>query len=111
MPHVAKRPSADSRVPDRTTYLVREIQGTRTAKQRFRQGRCHLFLGIALMAWFPLLVLSGEMHGAFPAIGGSVLMFLIGLQQLLKGQDELKLAKRRAQYERCEALVDGKVFD
>ena len=69
MPEAAEPTAAKPHVPARTTFLVREIQGERTAKQRFRRGRFHYWLGIGLMLWFPSLILSGNMMSAFPWIG------------------------------------------
>lgn len=105
-------PSPDPSPPlERSRYQLREIRGGLSARGRFRRGWFHIGLGVFLFSYFPIVALLGGVSDRWTLIAGSIVMILVGMQQASRGIDELKLARRRREYERSKAVLDDGVFD
>ncbi|MDJ0974259.1 MAG: hypothetical protein QNJ98_07355 [Planctomycetota bacterium] len=108
---MAESPSEQHPALERSSFRTREVRTGLSAKARLRRGRFHIALGVFAMAFFPTVALIEPTGDRFTWIAGTIVMVLVGMQQISRGIDELKLAKRRGDYEQSQRLIDEKVFD
>ena len=96
---------------ERSSFRTREIRTGLSAKARRQRSRFHIAIGVIAIAFFPTVALIDPTGNRFTWIAGAIVMVLVGMQQISRGIDELKLAKRRKAYEESQRLIDEKVFD